>query len=171
MDRHEFENISVRSRGKLLKLASGFTAKSGLGIDPEDIVQEALITLWRLASRDYPVRNPESLAMKITKNICVSNWRRRKNAPLPLAGDDYPGGDPATARADEGDLRRIKDTLYAFLSEKQRKYLMMRNDERMSLDEIALETGAPKTSIKSELSRARRKMLEKLKEESYGFGK
>ena len=37
----------------------------------------------------------------------------------------------------------------------------LRNDEGLSLDEIATLTGKPKTSIKSTLSKARKQMLDK----------
>ena len=41
----------------------------------------------------------------------------------------------------------------------------MRNDEGMTLEEIAEVTGKPKTSIKSTISAARKQMLELIKKQ------
>lgn len=53
----------------------------------------------------------------------------------------------------------------SILSDTQRKYLHLRNEEGMSLDEISSLTGKPKNSIKSSISSARRAMLEIIKKE------
>ena len=64
---------------------------------------------------------------------------------------------------DREDLRRIQESIYGSLTTTQREYLHLRNDEGLSLDEIATRTGKPKTSIKSTLSKARKQMLELIK--------
>ena len=63
------------------------------------------------------------------------------------------------------DLRTIKKSIYASLTNTQREYLRMRNDEGMTLEEIAEVTGKPKTSIKSTISAARKQMLELIKKQ------
>ena len=57
------------------------------------------------------------------------------------------------------------NAMIAGLTETERTCLELRNAEGLSLDEIAEATGKPKTSVKSTISVARRKMLEKLKQE------
>ena len=63
------------------------------------------------------------------------------------------------------DLRTIKKSIYASLTNTQKEYLRMRNDEGMTLEEIAEVTGKPKTSIKSTISAARKQMLELIKKQ------
>ena len=75
------------------------------------------------------------------------------------------GGPEATLLTDMEDLRTIKRSIYASLTNTQREYLRMRNDEGMTLEEIAEVTGKPKTSIKSTISAARKQMLELIKKQ------
>ena len=79
-----------------------------------------------------------------------------------LTHDNYTGGFEATMLTDKEDLRRIRKEVYSTLTTTQREYLHLRNDEGLSLDEIASATGKPKTSIKSTLSKARKQMLDLL---------
>ena len=150
-------------RAKLLAVVRSFGRVTG-GED-EDIVQEALTALWSLSESGYPVRDAEALAVKIAKNGCVAQYRRRKLRLQPLRGDAYEGGDPATAATDLSDCLEIRRRLYGGLTDTEKTCLDLRNVDGLSLDEIAEMTGKPKTSVKSTISAARRKMLEQLKKE------
>ena len=163
MTRQEFDMFSEGVRAKLLAIVRSFGRVSGE--EGEDIVQEALTALWGLSERGYPVRDAEALAVKIAKTKCVEHYRRRRLRFLPLKGDAYEGGAPATSATDLTDSLEIQRLLYAGLTDTERKCLDLRNVEGLSLDEIAAATGKPKTSVKSTISAARRKMLEKLKQE------
>ena len=166
MTRQEFDIFSEGVRAKLLAVARSF-GRFGMVDDDEaeDVVQEALTTLWGLSDSGYPVRDAEALAVKITKNTCVAHHRRRKLQPQPLRGEAYEGGAPATAATDLSDYVEIRRRLYAGLSDTERVCLDLRNADGLSLDEIAAATGKPKDSVKSTISAARRKMLEQLKKE------
>ena len=61
------------------------------------------------------------------------------------------------------DIETIRGILQRGLTDSQRKLLVLRNDEGLSLDEIAAVTGRPKSSIKVALSTARKKMMEQFK--------
>lgn len=165
MTQQEFDRLSLSIRSRLQALAGRFTAKTGTAEDARDIAQEALVTLWRLDSEGYPIRNAEALAVKITKNLTVAHFRRQKFKAIPLDTVDVEGGAPATALTDAGDRRVIKDELYASLTPTQRKYLYLRNELGLSLDEIAEMTGSPKASIKTTISTARKQMLEQIKKQ------
>ena len=81
MTRTEFEHISVLIRGRIVALARRFARAADLPDPAEDIAQETLEALWRLCEKGYPVRDPEALAVKIAKNICVMHYRRRRIVP------------------------------------------------------------------------------------------
>jgi RNA polymerase sigma-70 factor (ECF subfamily) len=49
------------------------------------------------------------------------------------------------------------------LTDSQRQLLALRNEQGLSLDEIAAATGRPKSSIKVALSTARKSMMEQMK--------
>lgn len=147
----------------MLSVARNIELPSGIGAD--DVVQEALMALWELAEQDYPMRDAEALAVRITKNICISHYRKAHLETHSLVHDNYVGGVEATILTDKDDLRKIRKTIYAKLTHTQREYLHLRNDEGLTLDEIAERTGKPKTSIKSTISSARKQMLNLIKEQ------
>ena len=160
MEKDEFEILAKRVRGKLLALARDFALPPE--IEAEDVVQEAMVALWELADSGYPIKDAEAMAVKITKNICIRHYRKARVEMQSLTHDNYTGGLEATMLTDKEDLRRIRRELYGTLTTTQREYLHLRNDEGLSLDEIASATGKPKTSIKSTLSKARKQMLDLL---------
>ena len=163
MTRQEFGQISTEIRDKLVAVARPFCRTTGLSEMPEDMVQEALAKLWELSEKGYPIRDAEALAVRLTKNICVNHYRKRKVVFQPLPAVEDKGAPPASTRLDEEETQRIKQTLYGKLSQTQRELLALRNDYGLSLDEIAATTGRPKNSIKVSISTARRQMLEQLK--------
>lgn len=158
----EIEHALSGMRGKLLGVAGRFMKASGIAEDEEDIVQEALTELWMLFESGYAIRNAEALAVKITKTVCVRHFRKRKIQTSPIDGIDCPGGMPASGNVDMSETLKLRKSLMDSLSATQKRYLMMRNERDMSLDEIAAETGRPKSSIKATISQARRIMNEYL---------
>ena len=163
MTRQEFDIFTVKVRNKLLALAWRYKASGGMDDDPEDIVQEAFLTLWRLISEGYPIRDTEAIAVKITKNLAAANIRSHKNETVSLKDIEIEGGASATELTDADDRSTIRQELYRALTDTQRHYLELRNELGLSLDDIAKMTGKPKTSIKSTISAARKQMLEQIK--------
>lgn len=164
MTKQEFGQLSARIREKLVAVARQFgRATSSTSDEAEDVVQEALVTLWELVEKGYPVRDAEALAVRLTKNICVNHFRKRKIRFRPLEEAAQTGSAPTDSPLEAEENQRIRNSLYKKLSETQRTFLTMRSDYALSLDEIAAATGRPKNSIKVSLSTARRQMLEELK--------
>ena len=163
MTEQEFAYLSDQIRSKLTKLAWRFNRAAGLDMEAEDVVQDALITFWQLAKDGYPVRDAEALAVKITKTRCIERYRRQHIRFEPLSDQPVPGGFSATADTDETDIDTIRNIVQKDLTDSQRKLVALRNEQGMSLDEIAAVTGRPKGSIKAALSTARKKMMEQWK--------
>ena len=163
MTRQEFDIFTVKVRNKLLALAWRYKASGGMDDDPEDIVQEAFLTLWRLISEGYPIRDTEAIAVKITKNLAAANIRRQKADTISFTDIDIDGGTSATELTDEQDSKAIRQELYKSLTPTQVHYLELRNELGLSLDDIAKMTGKPKTSIKTTISNARKQLLEQIK--------
>ena len=162
MTREEFGHISEAMRKDLVDLARRFLRATGGPEEADDIVQEALVALWALSEKEYPIQNAKALAIRITKNICVSRYRKRKQT-IPLKDDFIDGGPTAEERVEAADNTRVKKILYGELSSTQREYMTMKNDEGLTLDEISAKTGRPKTSIKTAISSARKMMRERMK--------
>jgi RNA polymerase sigma-70 factor (ECF subfamily) len=163
MTRQDFDTFTLKVRNKLLALVWRYKAGSDMDDDPEDIVQEALITLWRLITEGYPIRDPEAIAVKITKNLAAASIRNQKIDSVSITDIDVEGGTSATELTDEQDRQTIRTELYKSLSSTQVHYLELRNELGLSLDDIAKMTGKPKTSIKTTISSARKQLLEQIK--------
>ena len=163
MTEQEFSYLSHRIRGKLIALAKRFNRAAGCDGDAEDVVQDALVTLWQLAEKDYPIRDAEALAVKITKTCCVERYRRQHIRYEPIENMPVADGSSAVSGTEQMDIVTIRDFVQRGLTDSQRKLLTLRNDCGLSLDQIAAATGRPKTSVKVSLSAARRKMMEKWK--------
>ncbi len=163
MTEQEFIALSDRIRGKLIGLARRFNRAAGWCGDAEDVVQDALVTLWQLSEKDYPIRDPEALAVKITKTRCVESYRRQHVRYVPIADQPLAGSHPATAGTERMDIETVRNFVQRALSDSQRKLLVLRNEDGLSLDEIAAVTGRPKSSVKVALSTARKCMMEQLK--------
>lgn len=161
MTRQEFEHTLSGTRGKLLNTARRFMRVSDAEV--EDIVQEAMTELWMLFDSGYPIRNAEALAVKITKTVCIKHYRQRRMPARQIDGMEIEGGAPASERVDIQDTLNVRKVLLGQLSETQKRYLSMRSEQMMSLDEIAVATGHPKSSIKATISQARKRMYEHLK--------
>ena len=163
MTEQEFAYLSDRIRSKLIALARRFNRASGCDADAEDIVQDALVTLWLLAKKGYPIRDAEALAVKITKTCCVERYRRQHIRFEPIEDLSMDGSISTSSGTEEMDLETIRGIVQRGLTESQRKLLVLRHDDGLSLDEIAAATGRPKSSIKVALSTARKHMLERFK--------
>lgn len=146
-------------------IAKRFCDTYNLAEEAEDVVQESLVALWQLSEEGYPIRDVEALAVKITKNNCVAHFRKLKLRTHSMSNFDFTGGTLASSIVDDADNKVIVDSIYNNLTDTQRKYLKMRNEEGLSLDEIATITGNPKSSIKTSISVARKQMLEQLKKQ------
>ena len=118
MKREEFEILTKNIRRKLLAVSRNFPLPSEMEAD--DVVQEALVALWELVEQDYPVRDAEALAVKITKNICVSHYRKAHLEVQSLSHDNYMGGMEATVLTDKEDLKKIRKSIYGALTMTQR---------------------------------------------------
>ena len=163
MTEQEFAYLSDRIRSKLTALARRFNRAAGCDADAEDIVQDALLTLWQLSEKGYPIRDAEALAVKITKTRCVERYRRQHIRCEPMEGLSIAGGVPASSGVEELDIKTIRSIVQKDLTDSQRQLLTLRNEEGLSLDEISAATGRPKSSIKVALSTARKRMMEQMK--------
>ncbi len=164
MTQTEFEKTYTSLRQKLYTLALGFSKASDSELDAEDIVQEAMIAFWELCEKGYPVKNAEALLVKITKNICIGRYRKAQaQKKTGLAQENIISSESAGCRIEEADIKIIKQVLYDSLTRTERRYMLMKVDERMSLDDIADATGKTKSGIKTGLSKAKAKITALMK--------
>ena len=166
MNDTEFEHTAARLRPRLKALAE-HTAKDLrlTSADAEDAVQETLLRLWRMGDRLDGYDSIEALAATVVRNVCIDMSRRPSPPTSPIDGlrvaADSSADSSLTAESERGAVERLIDQLPTT----QQRLLRMRG-EGMSLDEIAAAAGMPKTSVKTLIARARRELLERMKDKN-----
>lgn len=157
MEIKQFKTILIPLRQKLLALASKMMKNEA---EAEDIVQETFLKLWQIRDELDQIQNPEGFAMQITKNICIDRIRSRK---IQVDTEDYYLGanyqTPYSSIELKDSVKIIKQIIEQ-LPGLQRAIIRMRDIEGYELDEIAEITGTQTSAVRTNLSRARKKVRE-----------
>ena len=160
MKNDAFEQQAPRLRAVALKAS----ATAGADADTaQDIAQETMIRLWQM--RDDPrLSNPDGYAATIARHLTLNHLRRQQ--PLPIderhnASQTTPSPlDLMVQREEEQWLQqRIRD-----LPPTQHAVLHMRQVEHRSNGQIAALLGIKETSVSPLLGRARRQLLEEIRQ-------
>lgn len=163
MTQQEFEQTVPEMREVMLAIGRDFF---GNDMDAEDVAQDGLLTLWRYCERMDARHSVRPLAVNVAKHCCIDIMRRRKTT---MALDDstlpqlHRTGDGPHEKLEALELRQALDSAIEGLAPSERQLFRLRQLEGLSLDEIAEQTHIPKTSAKSMISAARRKLYEALK--------
>ncbi len=153
-------NIEILShKDAVYRLARSLLSDSA---DAEDATQDVMLKLWSMRERLADVDNIRAFVFAVARNNCLDRLRNRKlrqgskleNVPE-MAGGDY--------RAPENsDLVPIIKEAIRALPEQQRTVMHLRDIEELEIDEIARIMELDESSVRSNLSRARKKVREKL---------
>jgi RNA polymerase sigma factor (sigma-70 family) len=158
MTRSEFEHIAAHLRQKVLKVGLDFF---GSREDAEDAAQETMVLLWRYLEHIDGERNVEALAMRVARNVCVSEWRKRHpNVDVDIQTlQQFEADDSPEALLEAEDMQRMMNEAMAQLKPRERELFEMRHTDDLSTEEIADQTGIPKASVAAMVSAARRKVI------------
>ena len=158
MEQHKFEIEAKRMRPSILRLAMHYTEDED---EAEDVVQEVLLKLWFLRERLESYRSIDALAMVITRHLCLNRKRERHLEKVPLEeGKAIIGEDsPEWMIIQEEKMDEILK-LIAGLPDLQQAVLRMKHMEGFEVEEIARLTGSNPIAVRTNLSRARKKVRE-----------
>ena len=158
MEQHKFEIEAKRMRPALLRMATHYTEDTD---EAEDVVQETLLKLWFLRDRLSQYRNVEALAMIITKHLCINRKRGQHLVTVSLEEGLTIIGEqnPERRLMDEERMQELLDMI-ATLPDLQQSILKMKHIEGMEVEEIARLTGSNPIAVRTNLSRARKKVRE-----------
>jgi RNA polymerase sigma-70 factor (ECF subfamily) len=135
--------------------------------EAKDLAQEVFIRAFRSLRRYDPSRPFSSWIFKITSNLCIDYYRKKRLSTISIhetyAGDDdrprveladpSPGPDEVVAR--KGRKDRLELLLQA-LPPRYRIVVLLRHKEELSYEEIAEELRIPIGTVKARLHRAHR---------------
>jgi len=137
----------------------------------EDATQEVILKLWDRKSKFKDYTNLEAFAMTVTKNYCLDELKAKKNNNLRLVHQNYENKSFSLQRELE-----LKDELHHIekivneLPEQQKMVFQLRDIEQLEFEEIIEITKMKPTAVRVALSRARKKIREKLtNEHNYGL--
>ena len=165
--------VKDRSRSAFVQLFNIFApklkayyGKSGLehGI-AEDLVQEVMITIWRLADRYRPdLGNPSTWIFTIARNRLIDHVRRQQARQGDLT-DPTIQPEPVQASDDLIDQAQRYTTLKAAvetLPKEQAELLKMAFFDHKSHSAIAAESGLPLGTVKSRIRLAIKRLRDDL---------
>lgn len=131
----------------------------GNQMDAEDVAQEALLRLWKYCERLNADRNLDALAVKVAKNVCVDLYKSRNTYEDEITSDiASPPSQSADAELHAKEVQQKIDEAMERLNPRERDLLKARQFEGKSAEEISEQTGIPKSSVKSMISTARKKL-------------
>lgn len=161
---------------RLLPRVLGYATRllGGDRAEAEDVAQEAMLRLWRIAPdwRRGEARVTTWLYRVVT-NLCTDRLRsgRRRAAPmgddLPDAPDDSPG---AEARMVQAARLAALDAALAALPDRQREAVVLRHIEGLSNPEIAAVMGIGVEAVESLTARGKRALTAALQGRRDGLG-
>lgn len=156
MELNQFKITVVPLRGKLLNYARKLTDDSS---DAEDVVQEVMLKLWNIRQKLEEYNSIEALAVRITHNLCMDMWRSKRTDQVSLDQVPVVSQTVNPERVLEGnDEIRLMRQIISSLPTLQQTIIRMKDIEEYETEEIAQITGCSSESIRSNLSRARKKV-------------
>lgn len=156
----EFNIIITKLRPRLIGFASKFV--KGGPSTPEDMVQEAIIKLWK-SNELQRVRNPEALTIQILKNVCLDYIKLKKNSMEELNPNykTYSDSNPAQLLESKDSLDRVLSQIDS-LPKDQMLAIRLRDVMGYEMSEIATILDTSEGNVRTLLSRARQKLRDKL---------
>lgn len=156
MELKQFKIDVLPLRDKLLNYARKLTEDPS---DAEDAVQEIMLKLWNMRQKLDEYQSIEVLAMTMTHHLCMDIWRAKRPDSLSLEQVQAPSQSATPERLlEEKDEFRLMRKIIDSLPTLQRTIIQMKDVQEYETEEIAEITGCSAEAIRSNLSRARKKV-------------
>ena len=158
MTQQEFEHIAQQLRPLLLHIGQQFFGNSN---NAEDIAQETLMRLWQLRDRIEQKVELEPLAIRMAKNLCISEWRRRQvRNSVSLSKQEAITNETISRQLEANEARAQLRSALTRLKPTEQRLFRMRHELEMDITEISAVTGIAPRSVSAMLSTAKRKLSE-----------
>lgn len=161
-DANSFDDFYRSTSMSMLRYASAVTGDRS---EAQDVVQEAYARAWRhwRAVSEHPA--PEAWLRVVVSRLATDRWRRVRGLRMALVRS----GPPPSVRPPSEDTVLLVAALRQ-LPAGQRRALALRYLVDLSIEEIAVETGASTGTVKSWLSRGRASLARSLDDLAPGRG-
>lgn len=149
---------------RLVPRAFGFAARVlGDRAEAEDVVQEAMLRLWRVAPewRAGEARVATWL-YRVVSNLCTDRLRRRRMVPLDSIADPADGAPGAVGGLIEAERAAALQAALAGLPDRQRQAVVLRHLEGLTNPEIAAIMEIGVEAVESLTARGKRALTARL---------
>lgn len=145
-------------RPALLRLATRYMEDAD---EAEDVIQDVMLKLWFLRDRLDHYRSVDALAVIVTRHLCINRLRDVKIEKVALEEGMCVGTyDTPDMRLVEEEETREALEIIATLPDLQQAVLRMKHVEGFEVEEIARLTGSSAIAVRTNLSRARKRVRE-----------
>ena len=157
MTRQEYEHIVPELRPRLKDIGRQFFGDEEMA---EDIAQETLMRLWLLRERIASLTDIKPLAVRMAKNLCVSEWRKQKVRQGNALQAEFPAHEDTQRNMElKDEIARLRHAI-SLLKPAEQRLFRMRHEAEMDISQIASATGIGERSVSAMLSTAKRKLQE-----------
>jgi RNA polymerase sigma-70 factor (ECF subfamily) len=133
--------------------------------EAEDVVQEVYVKLWGMRDELPKYNSIEALAIRITRNLCLDQLRRRKVKQDAMKAErlnEESHSDSPARDLEKKEEAEMIHALIAALPEPQRSLVHLRHLEGKEYEEISEMVNMNVNAIRVSISRARKQMREML---------
>ena len=153
----EYEHIVPELRPRLKDIGRQFFGDEEMA---EDIAQETLMRLWLLRERIASLTDIKPLAVRMAKNLCVSEWRKQKVRQGNALQAEFPAHEDTQRNMElKDEIARLRQAVSQLKPAEQRLF-RMRHEAEMDIQQISAVTGIGVRSVSAMLSTAKRKLSE-----------
>ena len=158
MELKQFKTTVIPLRSKLLNYARRLTENPD---DAEDAIQEVMLKLWNMRQKLDEYRSIEAFAKTLTHHQCMDMWRSRNPEEVPIEQQQVASSTATPEHLlEEKDECRLMGEIIDSLPTLQRTIIQMKDVQAYETEEIAEITGCKVVAIRSNLSRARKRVRE-----------
>lgn len=157
MTQQEYEHIVPELRPRLKDIGRQFFGDEEMA---EDIAQETLMRLWLLRERIASLTDIKPLAVRMAKNLCVSEWRKQKVRQGNALQAEFPAHEDTQRNMElKDEIARLRQAVSQLKPAEQRLF-RMRHEAEMDIQQISAVTGIGVRSVSAMLSTAKRELSE-----------
>jgi RNA polymerase sigma factor (sigma-70 family) len=154
MRSEEFKSKILPLKNRLFRFAKWIVMND---LQAQDFVQDVFEKLWRMREELYRYKNPEALAMRMIKNLCLNEQKKLRRFISDTPNDDFTEPLPSPyEKLVIDDKKALMAKIIGSLSQQQRIVVQLRDIEGYEIAEIASITELSENNIWVILSRARK---------------
>lgn len=155
-DREAFDKVMIETQKRVMSVAWRMLGDEA---DARDAAQETFLRVYKYLGRFDVTKDFNAWLYGITINACRDLASKRKyHEPIEYEDEIYTNGSDAEQASLQSQQREMIARALRGLPEKERAAVVLRDIEGMSTDEVAKVLKSTPTTVRSQISTARRKI-------------